>query len=169
MKKPTKSALENMFHSALKELYYAEKKICKGLPKAISAARSGDLKNTLREHLGETKHHIKGLETIFDHLDKKPKAVRCEAIDSILAQVAQSIREFGKTNGADAALVYALQAAEHYEITRYGTLRMWADVLEWQDVQHILTHIRDQEWAADQKMTAMAVATLNLRAATLLE
>jgi ferritin-like metal-binding protein YciE len=157
----TKTSLEKMFEHALKDIYYAEKTIHKSLPKVIKAAQSAELKEALTAHREETAGQIDHLESIFKELGMAPKGQKCEAIDGILAELSSVIEDFGDTSGCDAAIVFAGQAVEHYEITRYGTMRVWAAELEWAEIESVLTTIRDQERAADEKMTALAEGTFN--------
>lgn len=156
-----KTSLENMFEHALKDIYYAEKAIHKSLPKVIKAAQSAELKDALTAHRDETAGQIEHLEGIFEKLGLPAKGQKCQAIDGILAEVSSIIEDFGDTSGCDAAIVYAGQAVEHYEITRYGTMRVWAVELGLSDIEAVLTTIRDQERAADEKMTALAEGSFN--------
>jgi ferritin-like metal-binding protein YciE len=161
MIKSEKTSLAQLFEHALKDIYYAEKTIHKSLPKVIKAAQSTELKDALSAHRDETADQIKHLEGIFDKIGLTPKGQKCEAIDGILAELSSIIEDFGDTSGCDAAIVFGGQAVEHYEITRYGTMRVWAEELGWSDVETVLTTIRDQERAADEKMTALAEGSFN--------
>jgi ferritin-like metal-binding protein YciE len=156
-----KTSLELMFAHALRDIYYAEKAIHRSLPKVIKAAQSSDLKNALAAHREETAEQIEHLQGVFEKLGLSPKAQKCAAIDGILEELSGIIEDFGDTAGCDAAIVFAGQAVEHYEITRYGTMRVWASELGWTDVEAIMAAIRDQERAADEKMTALAEGSFN--------
>jgi ferritin-like metal-binding protein YciE len=161
-KKPSETtALEDMFEHALKDMYYAEKKIYSSLPKVIKAAQSEDLKAALSAHREETAGHIQQLENIFGMIGKTPKAQKCDAIDGILKEVEGVIEDFGDTSGCDAAIIFAGQAVEHYEITRYGTMRVWAETMGKSDIEVLLADLRDEERAADEKMTALAEGQFN--------
>lgn len=161
-KKPSETtALEDMFEHALKDMYYAEKKIYSALPKVIKAAQSDDLKAALSAHREETAGHIQQLEDIFGMIGKTPKGQKCDAIDGILKEVEGVIEDFGDTPGCDAAIIFAGQAVEHYEITRYGTMRVWAETMGKSDIEARLADLRDEERAADEKMTALAEGQYN--------
>jgi ferritin-like metal-binding protein YciE len=161
-KKPSETtALEDMFEHALKDMYYAEKKIYSALPKVIKAAQSEDLKAALSAHREETAGHIQQLEDIFGMIGKTPKGQKCDAIDGILKEVEGVIEDFGDTPGCDAAIIFAGQAVEHYEITRYGTMRVWAETMGKSDIEARLADLRDEERAADEKMTALAEGQYN--------
>ena len=161
MAKTEKTNLEKMFEHALKDMYYAEKTIHKSLPKVIKAAKSAELKEALTAHREETADQIEHLEGVFAKLGLTPKAQKCDAIDGILKELTSIVEDFGDASGCDAAIVFAGQAVEHYEITRYGTMRVWAEELRWTDVEATMATIRDQERAADEKMTAMAEGSFN--------
>lgn len=161
-KKPSETtALEDMFEHALKDMYYAEKKIHSSLPKVIKAAQSDELKEALTAHREETAGHIERLEEIFALIGKTAKAQKCDAIDGILKEVEGVIEDFGDTPGCDAAIIFAAQAVEHYEITRYGTMRVWAETMGKSEIEAILAGLRDEERAADEKMTALAEGQFN--------
>lgn len=158
------TTLHKMFVHALKDMYYAEKKIHKSLPAVIKAAASSQLKDALTSHRDETAGHITNLEHIFSELGIAARGQKCDAIDGIIDEVKSVIDEFGKTNGCDAAIVFAGQAVEHYEITRYGTMRVWADAMGHTQISKLITANLEQEHAADEKMTAMAEQSINAQA-----
>lgn len=161
MPKVENTPLHDMFVHALADMYYAENKIYKVLPKVIKAAQSSQLKSALNAHHKQTAGHIKQLEKLFKGLGKKARGHKCDAIDGILKESDSIIKEFGKTAGCDAAIVFACQAVEHYEVTRYGTMRRWAITMGNKSFEHILTKLRDQEGEADQKLTDLAIAGFN--------
>ena len=158
------TTLHKMFIHAVKDMYYAEKKIHKSLPKVIKAAMSPDLKEALTAHREETAGHIANLDEVFKALDVTPRGQKCNAIDGILEEVNSIIEDFGDTNGCDAAIIFAGQAVEHYEITRYGTMRVWADEMGHADISKLITTNLEQERAADEKMTALAEGRFNAEA-----
>ena len=121
--------LDDLFHDTLKDIYYAEKKILSTLPKMAKAAQSGDLKAAFEKHRGETEGHVERLERIFAIIEKKPQGKTCAAIVGITDEGAEIMQEYKGSPAHDAGLLAAAQAVEHYEITRYGTLRTWAEEL----------------------------------------
>jgi ferritin-like metal-binding protein YciE len=114
--------LNDLFEDTLKDIYYAEKKILKALPKMAKGAHSDELRAVFQEHLKETEGQVSRLEKVFELLDITPKGKRCEAIEGILGEGAEIMKEFKGAPALDAGLVSAAQAVEHYEIARYGTL-----------------------------------------------
>ena len=123
-KKP--KLLSELFHDTLKDVYFAENKILKTLPKMAKAAHSKDLKAAFVKHEKETRGQVKRLEQVFKIFGKKPQAKKCEAIMGITKEGAEIMTDYKGMPALDAGLAAAAQAVEHYEMSRYGTLRTWA-------------------------------------------
>lgn len=158
-------SLDDLFVHQLQDIYYAEKQITKALPKMISMATDPGLRSGFEQHLAETQNQIKRLEQVFQMHGHQPKAVDCPAIDGIIKEANQISGEISDKEVLDAALLASAQAVEHYEITRYGTLIAWAKQLGRQDCASVLQQNLDEEYATDKKLTAMAEAKVNARAA----
>ena len=118
--------LDELFHDTLKDIYYAEKKILSALPKMAKAAQNDDLTAAFEKHKAETEGQISRLEQVFELIDQKPQGKKCAAIEGILEEGQEIVKEYKGSPALDAGLVSAAQAVEHYEIARYGTLRTWA-------------------------------------------
>ncbi len=153
--------LSDLLEHALKDIYYAEKKIYKSLPKMIKAAEDPALKDGLTAHREETAHQIEILEEVFGILGKRAKAERCDAIDGILEEGNSLLEDFKGSPAIDAAIVFSTQAVEHYEITRYGSMIAYAGILGHDDIAKLLTQILEQEKAADLQLTSVAESTAN--------
>ncbi len=121
--------LDDLFHDTLKDIYYAERKILKTLPKMKRAAQSEELKAAFEKHHQETEGQIERLQQVFEILGKRPQGKTCDAIEGIIAEGEEIMDEFKGTVALDAGLISSAQAVEHYEITRYGTLKRWATEL----------------------------------------
>jgi ferritin-like metal-binding protein YciE len=160
----SEKTLDDLFEHALKDIYYAEKKILKALPKMIKAAQDPELKEGLESHRMETEGHVDKLEQVFGILGKTPKAVKCEAIDGILGEGDSILKDFGKTKACDAAIIFSSQAVEHYEITRYGSMHAWATSLGMDEAAELLESILMEEKAADEKLTDLAESRINFAA-----
>jgi ferritin-like metal-binding protein YciE len=161
-KEPKK--LDELFHDTLKDIYFAEKKILTTLPKMAKAAQSGKLKAAFEKHRGETEGQIERLEEIFGMIDKKPQGKTCAAIVGITAEGAEIMKEYKGSPALDAGLLAAAQAVEHYEISRYGTLRTWAEELSLDDAASLLQETLDEEEATDQALTEIAKSAVNQEA-----
>lgn len=157
--------LEDLFNHTLEDIYFAETKLVKALPKMAKAADSAQLAKAFMGHLEETKEHVTRLEEVFSKLGRKPKATECPAIKGILAEGEELMSEIKDADTRDAAMIAAGQAAEHYEITRYGTLVSWAKLLGHKDLATILEKTLKEEYAADDKLTKLAESKLNKEAA----
>lgn len=157
--------LDSLFHDTLRDMYYAERHILKKLPALEKAAASEELKAAFRKHHGETEGQIVRIERVFEMIDRAPRAKRCEAIDGILEEGDGVLEVYEGTTALDAGLISAAQAVEHYEITRYGTLRRWAKVLGLPDAYDLLSASLEEESLTDENLTKLADAEANARAA----
>jgi ferritin-like metal-binding protein YciE len=157
--------MEDLFVHTLRDIYYAEKQIVKALPEMVQKASDPQLKQGFQTHLRETEDHIKRLERVFELTGKKAQSVDCPAIDGIIEEANVVAGEVEKKPVLDAALIAAAQAVEHYEMTRYGTLIAWAKQLGHKDVVTLLNQTLDEEKATDKKLTSMAEAQVNRKAA----
>ncbi len=155
---------DDLFLHQLQDVYYAENQITKALPKMVDKATAPALKQGFETHLRETEGQITRLESIFDLLGQKAKAVTCPAIDGIIKEANEVAGEIEDKAVLDAALIASAQAVEHYEITRYGTLIAWANQLGRADIAAILKETLDEEYATDDKLTAMATSSVNAKA-----
>jgi ferritin-like metal-binding protein YciE len=157
---------DDLFLHQLQDVYYAENQITKALPTMIEKATDPQLKQSFQMHLGETKNHVTRVEQVFKMHGVEAKGVDCPAIDGIIEEANEVAGEVEDKQVLDAALVAAAQAVEHYEITRYGTLIAWAKQLGRNDCASVLQKNLDEEKAADKKLTQIAEAKLNLKAAS---
>src|ERR1044072_3912913 len=142
-KEPKK--LDDLFHDTLKDIYFAEKKILTTLPKMAKAAQSKELKAAFVKHERETRGQVKRLEQVFKIFGKKPQAKKCEAIMGITKEGAEIMAEYKGMPALDAGLAAAAQAVEHYEISRYGTLKTWASELGMADAAALLQATLEEE------------------------
>jgi len=158
-------SLDDLFVHTLQDIYYAEKQIEKSLPDMIEKATNTELTNGFKKHLEETKGHIQRLEEVFRMHGHQPKGVDCPAIDGILEEAEEIAGDVADKQTLDAALIAAAQAVEHYEITRYGTLIAWAKELGRPDCASVLQKNLDEEKMTDEKLTKLATARVNKKAA----
>ncbi len=158
--------LDDLFVHTLRDIYYAEKQILKALPEMIEKATDPQLKQAFQAHFGETKNHVTRVEQVFKMHGVEAKGVDCPAIDGIIEEAEDVAGEAEAKEVLNAALAAAAQAVEHYEIARYGTLIAWAKQLGRSDSARVLQMNLDEEKAADRKLTELAEAKLNLKAAS---
>ncbi|GAC1593298.1 MAG: ferritin-like domain-containing protein [Sphingomicrobium sp.] len=158
--------MNDLFLHQLQDIYYAENQLVKALPKMADKATDQQLKQGFLTHLEETKTHVQRLEQVFQMHGSMAKAVDCPAIDGIIEEADEVAGEVADKAVLDAALINAAQAAEHYEIVRYGSLVAWAKQLGRNDCASILQKTLDEEKATDKKLTTLAESKINLRAAS---
>ena len=158
--------MNDLFVHQLQDIYYAEQQLVKALPKMAEKATEPQLKQGFLTHLNETKEHVKRLEQVFQMHGVAVKAIDCPAIDGIIEEANETAGEVADKAVLDAALINAAQAAEHYEIVRYGSLIAWAKQLGRNDCASLLQKTLDEEKATDKKLTAVAESRVNLRAAS---
>src|ERR1700724_1112533 len=158
-KEPKK--LDPLCHDTLKDIYFAEKKILSTLPKMAKAAQSEELKAAFEKHRGETEGQIERLEQVFAIVGEKPRGKTCAAIVGITDEGAEIMEEYKGSPALDAGLLAAAQAVEHYEISRYGTLRTWAEELGLKKAVALLEATLEEEEATDEALTEIAIAVEN--------
>ncbi len=153
--------LEDLFLDTLKDIYYAERKILKALPKMKRAATDESLAQAFEKHHGETEEQIERLQKVFEIMGKPARGKTCDAIEGIISEAEDIMDEFKGSPALDAGLISSAQAVEHYEITRYGTLHRWATELGMKDVAKLLDETLQQEWKTDADLTKLADKTVN--------
>ena len=156
--------LSELFHDTLKDIFFAEKKILATLPKMAKAAQSPDLKKAFEKHRDETEGHVARLEKVFGLIDKKPQAKTCDAIVGITEEGAEIMTEYKGSPALDAGLLAAAQAVEHYEMSRYGTLRTWAADLGLNDAVRLFEQTLEEEKKTDATLTKIAETVVNQQA-----
>jgi ferritin-like metal-binding protein YciE len=157
--------LNDLFLDTLKDIYFAEKQILKALPKMAKAATSDKLRTAFEKHHDETEGQVERLEQIFELLDKPARGKTCDAIMGILDEGKEIMDEYKGTSALDAGLLAAAQAVEHYEISRYGTLKTWATELGMKDAVKLLDETLNQEKKTDESLSVLAKSAVNLAAA----
>jgi ferritin-like metal-binding protein YciE len=152
--------LAELFEHTLKDVYYAENAIAKALPKVSKSVKNAELKKAVDHHLEETKGQIETLKQVFKTINVTPAGEKCDATDGLLKETDGILAE-AQGVALDAGVLAACQAVEHYEIARYGSLREWAKVLGNEKAHVLLSEILDQEKAANNKLTNLAVTSIN--------
>jgi ferritin-like metal-binding protein YciE len=157
--------IHDLFLDTLRDIYFAEKQILKALPKMAKAASSDKLRAAFEKHHGETEDQVDRLERIFELIDKPARGKTCEAIQGILDEGKEIMEEYKGSEALDAGMLAAAQAVEHYEISRYGTLKQWAHQLGMKDAVRLLDQTLQEEKKTDENLTSLAEAAINLAAA----
>ena len=161
----TEKALDDLFYETLRDIYYAEKQLVKTLPKMAKAAQDPKLKAGFEEHAQQTEGHVERLERVFEIINRPARAKTCDAILGIIEEGKSIIEDFDGAIALDAGLIAAGQAAEHYEMARYGSLRAWAQQLGYSEAVKLLDQTLNEEKQTDQKLTQLAEGGDNAKAA----
>jgi len=159
------SQLMKLFETELKDIYWAEKALTKAIPKMIKNATSQELIDSLTSHLKETVQHVSRVEQVFELIDKKAIAKKCEAMEGLIKEAGEIMESCEEGAMCDAGIIAAAQKVEHYEIASYGTLRQFAETLELNDVAEILSSTLEEEKAADETLSEVAMSAINIEAA----
>jgi ferritin-like metal-binding protein YciE len=156
--------LPDLFVDTLKDIYYAEKKILSALPKMAKAAQSPDLAAAFEKHEAETEEQVSRLEQVFEIVGATARGKRCEAIEGIIEEAKEVMVEYKGSRAIDAGLLASAQAVEHYEISRYGTLKSWADLLGHKQAVRLLDQTLREEIKTDNDLTKIAESAVNVDA-----
>ena len=156
--------LNDLFLDTLKDIYYAEKQILKALPKMAKAAKSEKLAAAFKKHQSETEGQVERLEQIFELLGKPARGKTCDAIQGILEEGKEIMSEYKGAAALDAGMLAAAQAVEHYEISRYGTLKQWATQLGMREAASLLDATLKEEKKTDESLTVLAETAVNTAA-----
>jgi len=156
--------LRELFHDTLKDIYFAEKKILSALPKMAKAAQSDQLRAAFEKHEQETEGHVERLEKVFGELGETPRGKTCDAIIGIIEEGQEVMKDYRGMPALDAGLLAAAQAVEHYEMSRYGSLKTWALELGLSDAVRLLDATLTEEKKTDATLTEIAKNNVNQHA-----
>lgn len=157
------ASLQELYLNELRDLYDVEDRIIDALPKMIENAELRELRSALENHLVETRDHATRLEKIFQLHGETPKGVKCKGIIGILDE-GESLVKDAEPSVRDAAIIAAAQRVEHYEMAGYGTVRTYAEELGHTEAARLLQKTLDEERAADQKLSKIAMQRANQEA-----
>ncbi len=156
--------LKDLFLAELADMYDAEKRIVKALPRMAEAATCTDLKKAMGQHLQETQGHVTKVEEVFQCFGVPAKGQTCEATKGLIEEAEEIAAEFKGSPAIDAALIGAAQKVEHYEMASYGCLKEWATLLGNPKAARILEGILNEEGAVNKALTKLAVEMSNQKA-----
>lgn len=157
-------SMEDLFLEHIEDLYDAEQRLVKALPKMAEAATSPELRQGFESHLGETKGQVKRLEQVFQLLGKKSKGQTCDAMKGLIEEGEDMISSIDKSPLRDAGLIAAANRVEHYEIAAYGSARSFAQTIGLAEAVSLLDATLNEEKKADEKLTRLAESTVNREA-----
>lgn len=160
-------SLHDLFVAELRDIYSAENQILKALPKMAKAASAPELRDAFKKHLKQTEQQVARLEKIFKQLDVGPRGKKCKAMEGLIEEGAEVMKQEGEPAVLDAALIAGAQKIEHYEMAGYGCVRTWARLLGHEDAADLLQETLDEEGETNKKLTALADNGTNAEAAEL--
>ena len=158
-------SLRDLLVEQLQDLYDAENRITKALPKMAKAATSPALKAAFEKHLRETEGQVTRLEQVFEALGEKAKTKTCKAMQGLIAEGEETMDENAEPEVLDAALIASAQRVEHYEMAGYGTVRSYAKLLKEDAIVRLLEQTLEEEKATDEALTTLAESSINIEAA----
>lgn len=158
------NSLQELYVDQLKDIYNAENQLVKALPKIAKAASDSELQNAFQNHLRQTEGHVLRLERIFKQLSLDPKGKTCKAMEGLLEEGSEMMKQKGEPAVIDAGLIAAAQRVEHYEIASYGCARTYATQLGRTDDAQLLEETLNEEKQADEKLTTLAERSINVEA-----
>ena len=159
-------SLQELFVEELRDMYDAEKRLTKALPKMAKASEDGPLRAAFTAHLKETERQITRLEQVFRTIGEAPRGKKCDGMMGIIEEGNSMMDELDRGPVLDAALIAGAQKAEHYDIASYGTLAHYADLLGNERAKQLLGQTLDEEKAADEKLNVIAKSDVNCDALT---
>jgi ferritin-like metal-binding protein YciE len=151
-----KFSLRELYLDELRDLYDAENRLVKALPKLAKEAESQELRSGFEKHLEQTKGHVERLQEIFEAMGEKASGKRCAAMAGLIQEGDEMMGEDFQTGVKDAALISAAQRVEHYEIAAYGCVRTWAGLLGESEAQNLLQQTLNEEKETNEKLTELS-------------
>ena len=161
----TIKTMHDLFVHTLKDIFYVEKKLSTELPRMATKANNPELRRAFEDHASQTEAHISRLEEVFDLIELQPRGENCPALDGLLEETEDLLKDVKDPDVLDAGLLAAAQAVEHYEITRYGTLIAWSRQQGFSDAEPILEETLEEEKETDKLLTEIAESDINRKAA----
>ncbi len=159
------ATLEDLYVDQIRDMHNAEKQLVRTLPAMAKAASNPDLAIAISDHLEQTRAHVERLEQILQGLDKPSGRKVCKAMHGLIEE-GKELLQADTEDVKDVCIITAAQKVEHYEIATYGCLRTYASVLNRENDVRLLDETLDEEKAADDKLTSLALGSINARAAT---
>ncbi len=157
-------SIDALFLHELQDLYSAEKQLVAALPKMAKGASNEELKSAFKEHFEQTQGHVNRLDKIFKTLELSAGRYKCKAMEGLIEEGSELLKEDADEAVRDAALIGAAQRVEHYEIAGYGTARTFAEMLGHSEAAELLQQTLDEEKDTDQRLTELALTSVNIEA-----
>lgn len=148
--------LNDLIVDMARDMLDAEKQLTKALPKMAKEASCDELKQAFEKHLEETKHHVARLQEALEKCEGPARAKKCRGMQGIIEEGEEQMQLNASPEMKDLALIAAAQKAEHYEITSYGTLCEWAEMLGESEIKKLLGDNLEEEKRCDELLTQIS-------------
>lgn len=150
--------LYDLYISEIRDIYYAEKKLAEELPRMANKASSEELKAAFEKHAEETQAQVERLEKIFAMCELSPRGKKCHAMEWLLEEANEMYESAESEELRDIVLILSAQKVEHYEISSYGTLCEFAELLGFNEAADLLEESLEEEESTDEKLNELAAA-----------
>ena len=157
-------SMQDLFLEQIRDLYDAEERLIKALPKMAEAATSSELRTAIEDHLEQTRGQLRRLEQCFAEIGEEPKGETCEAMKGLISEGEDLVDHIKQSYLRDAGMIAACNRVEHYEMAGYGTARTMAQTLGLTRSVDLLQKTLDEEKQADAKLTMIAEQSVNPQA-----
>ncbi|HZS56528.1 MAG TPA: DUF892 family protein [Bryobacteraceae bacterium] len=157
-------SVEDLFLVELQYIYGAEQQLVQSLPELAQAACAPQLREVFEQHLQDTKEHVRRIEDTFKSIGVPAQAQPNAVIKQLRQEAQQMIENIEKSELRDAALIIVGNQVEHYEMSAYGSLRTFAQLLGHEEAIGILQKTLDEEKKADAKLTEVGESQINIQA-----
>lgn len=160
------SKLRKLFEEELNDIYQAEKALTKALPGMIKKSSSPELIEALSSHLAQTIKQLKRVEQVFESMEQKASAEKCEVMEGLINECEAIMKECEEGPRLDAGILNTTQKAWHYELATYGILRQFAETLGLKDASTLLKETLEEGKVSETMLTEIAVSAVNIAVAT---
>jgi ferritin-like metal-binding protein YciE len=157
-------SMEDLFVEQIEDLYDAEERLVKALPKMAEACSTAELRSAIEEHVQQTKGHVQRLQQVFSEVGKNPKGQTCDAMKGMIKEGEEIIDDIRQSPLRDAGLIAIGNRVEHYEMSGYGTAREFAKCLGLSRSVDLLQQTLEEEKRTDAKLTQIAQQRVNQEA-----
>jgi ferritin-like metal-binding protein YciE len=158
------TTMQDLFLEQIEDLYDAENRLVKALPKMAEAATTPELQDAFEEHLRQTEGQVRRLEQVFGELGKSPTKHTSEAMKGLIEEGEDIVKNTEESPLRDAGLIAAANRVEHYEMAGYGSARNFAQTLGLNRSVQLLEQTLNEEKQADETLNRIATQTVNKQA-----
>jgi ferritin-like metal-binding protein YciE len=152
-KSETAKGLHKLFVNELKEIYWSEEEIKKGLNKMIKHTGAYELADELTIYHDVIKEHQKLIEEVFLLINEKVEDVKCKPMEILLKEADTLLEETKKGIVRDAGIISSVAKIELYQIATYNVVCFFVRTMGDHDVAGLLHKILDQKKVNFEKLS----------------